>query len=208
MTKHCALLGETQVEQWSAENMRKLAGSSNHDAASAPHLRHSPETPESPFPSDFHSASTTLNSRFLSGLGRCSWRINGVVSFLSSFLNLPVITLCPWIVLEATPLSPAYLSSVARMSTGVDSQQSSKLDLNLVVRQRSVSRGFASVSPHSVESGRVSDKASDRMVSQSQKSRWLKTGAIVSVVFMILLWLSPSQPSVPSFTQGMHQRIE
>ncbi|CAI7647780.1 unnamed protein product [Penicillium pancosmium] len=33
------------------------------------------------------------------------------------------------------------------------------------------------------------------MVSQSQRSRWLKTGAIVGFIFMLLLWLSPSKSS-------------
>lgn len=87
------------------------------------------------------------------------------------------------------------------MSTGVDNQQPSKLDLNTVARQRSVSHSFVSASPNSVESGRVPGKQFDKMVSQSQRSRWLKTGAIVGFIFMVLLWLSPSKPVVSSFTK-------
>jgi len=47
------------------------------------------------------------------------------------------------------------------------------------------------------------------MVSQSQKSRWLKTGAIVGFIFMVLLWLSPSKPSVSSstFAKGMRRGV-
>ncbi|KAJ5204448.1 guanosine-diphosphatase [Penicillium cinerascens] len=84
------------------------------------------------------------------------------------------------------------------MSTGVDNQQPSKIDLHTVARQRSVSHSFVSASPNSVESGRVPGKQFDKMVSQSQRSRWLKTGAIVGFIFMVLLWLSPSKPVVSS----------
>ncbi|KAJ6120604.1 guanosine-diphosphatase [Penicillium sp. IBT 18751x] len=86
------------------------------------------------------------------------------------------------------------------MSTGVDNHQPSKLNLNVVARQRSVSRSVASASPNSVESGRIPDTQTEKMVSQSQRSRWLKTGAIVGFIFMVLLWLSPSKPAVTSST--------
>lgn len=91
------------------------------------------------------------------------------------------------------------------MSTGVDSQQQPKkfIDLDTVARHRSVSRSNGSAVPPPLESDRVFDKQPDKMVSQSQKSRWLKTGAIVGFIFMVLLWLSPSKPAVSGFTQGM-----
>lgn len=94
------------------------------------------------------------------------------------------------------------------MSTGVDSQQQPKkfIDLDSVARHRSVSRSNGSAAPPFVESGQVFDKQLDKMVSQSQKSRWLKTGAIVGFIFMVLLWLSPSKPAVSGFTQGMRRR--
>ncbi|PYH99309.1 nucleoside diphosphatase Gda1 [Aspergillus ellipticus CBS 707.79] len=37
------------------------------------------------------------------------------------------------------------------------------------------------------------------MMSQNQRSRYLKTGAIVGCVLLMLLWLSPSKPSVSNF---------
>lgn len=79
------------------------------------------------------------------------------------------------------------------MSTGVDSQQPFNIPVqNLGARQRSISQSHGSLLPQSVE---LPDQKSANMVSQSQKSRWLKTGAIVGFIFMVLLWLSPSKPS-------------
>lgn len=97
------------------------------------------------------------------------------------------------------------------MSTSVDKQQppSKQLDLNSVARQRSISHSNGSVSPNSVETGhglgtapRSPKKSS---MAQTQRSRYLKTAAIVGVVFMLLLWMSPSKPSYPrtSFSSGM-----
>ncbi|CAL5871125.1 uncharacterized protein PFLUO_LOCUS5371 [Penicillium psychrofluorescens] len=89
------------------------------------------------------------------------------------------------------------------MSTSVDKQQppSKQLDLNSVARQRSISHSNGSVSPNSVETGhglgtapRSPKKSS---MAQTQRSRYLKTAAIVGVVFMLLLWMSPSKPSYP-----------
>lgn len=92
------------------------------------------------------------------------------------------------------------------MSTGVDNKQQPQkfIDLDSVARHRSVSRNNGSAVPLPVH-GQVSDKQLDKMVSQSQKSRWLKTGAIVGLIFMVLLWLSPSNTAVSSFTKGMHR---
>ncbi|KAJ5883653.1 guanosine-diphosphatase [Penicillium subrubescens] len=89
------------------------------------------------------------------------------------------------------------------MSTGVDNQQQPQkfIDLDSVARHRSVSRSNGSTVPPSIHD-QVSDKQSDKMVSQSQKSRWLKTGAIVGLIFMVLLWLSPSKSAVSGFTQA------
>lgn len=89
------------------------------------------------------------------------------------------------------------------MSTGVDNQQTTKqsLDQSAATRQRSFSRSNGSSFLPSVESSRVFDKQSSKM-GQSQRSRYLKTGAILAFVIMVLLWLSPSSSSVSSFTQG------
>ena len=37
---------------------------------------------------------------------------------------------------------------------------------------------------------------------QSQKSRFVKTGAIVSLLLLVFLWLSPSKPAVPALRPG------
>lgn len=44
--------------------------------------------------------------------------------------------------------------------------------------------------------GKSRRSLSHMMMSQSQRSRYLKTGAIVSAVLLLLLWLSPSKPTV------------
>ncbi|KAJ5450126.1 guanosine-diphosphatase [Penicillium daleae] len=89
------------------------------------------------------------------------------------------------------------------MSTGVDGQQQPQkfIDSDSGARHRSVSRSNGFVVQLPVESDRVFDKQPDKMVSQSQKSRWVKTGGIVGFIFLVLLWLSPSKPVVSSFTQ-------
>lgn len=99
----------------------------------------------------------------------------------------------------------SYPPRFARMSTGVDNQKQPKkfIDLDNVARNRSASRSNGSAVPLPVESDRVFDKLPNKMVSQSQKSRWLKTGAIVGFIFMVLLWLSPSKPAVSGFAHGM-----
>jgi guanosine-diphosphatase len=94
------------------------------------------------------------------------------------------------------------------MSTRVDGQQQPQkfIDSDFGARHRSVSRSNGFVVQLPVESDRVFDKQPDKMVSQSQKSRWVKTGGIVGFIFLVLLWLSPSKPVVSSFTQGMRRR--
>lgn len=92
------------------------------------------------------------------------------------------------------------------MSTGVDSHLPSNIPiLNSAARQRSVSHSHGSLLPQSVDSVPFPDKQSANMVSQSQRSRWLKTGAIIAFIFMVLLWLSPSQSATyTGYSQGMH----
>ncbi|KAJ5578163.1 guanosine-diphosphatase [Penicillium hispanicum] len=88
------------------------------------------------------------------------------------------------------------------MSTGVDNQQHPSQFINLsFARQRSISRSNGSAFPRSVESGRVFEKQPANMA-QSQRSRYLKTAAIVGFVFMVLLWLSPSKPAVSGLSQS------
>ncbi|KAJ5491125.1 guanosine-diphosphatase [Penicillium diatomitis] len=92
------------------------------------------------------------------------------------------------------------------MSTGVNSLEHSEVSTgpNSFTRRRSVSYNHSSAVTTSTESLQSvnSPFKSGNMVSQSQKSRWIKTGAIVGFVFMLLLWLSPSKSTVSSsFTQ-------
>ncbi|KAJ5091651.1 Nucleoside phosphatase GDA1/CD39 [Penicillium alfredii] len=87
------------------------------------------------------------------------------------------------------------------MSTGVDRQKNPAklLDTKFAARQRSVSHSNGSVSPKIIESGRVPDKRSANMT-QNQRSRYIKTGAIVTFIFLIIFWLSPSKSSVSTLT--------
>jgi guanosine-diphosphatase len=96
-------------------------------------------------------------------------------------------------------------STIARMSTGVDDQPTPNqhLDQSTSVRQRSFSRSNDSLFAPTVESGRVFDKQAATMA-QTQRTRYVKTGAIIAFVFMVLLWLSPSRSTVPSYTQGKY----
>ena len=90
------------------------------------------------------------------------------------------------------------------MSTGVDNQQPSNFPiLNSGTRQRSVSQSHGSLLSSAIASTQTPDKQSTKMVSQSQRSRWLKTSAIIAFIFMVLLWLSPSKPSsYAGYSQG------
>ena len=89
------------------------------------------------------------------------------------------------------------------MSTGVDNQpkQNKFDDLDSVARYRSFSRSNGSVPSQSIDPGRISDKQPANMA-QTQRTRYLKTGAIIAFVFMVLVWLSPSKSAVSSFTHG------
>lgn len=89
------------------------------------------------------------------------------------------------------------------MSTGVDNQSQSNqhLDQSQAARQRSFSRSNASSFAPFIESGREFDKEPASMA-QAQRTRYLKTGAIIAFVFMVVLWLSPSRSAVASYTQG------
>lgn len=93
------------------------------------------------------------------------------------------------------------------MSTGVDSQPlpTHSFDPNPGTRQRSISKSNGSAFLSSVESGRVYDKQNVTMA-QNQKSRYLKTGAIIAFIFMLVLWMSPAKPAVSTSNQGMHHR--
>ncbi|KAJ5658411.1 uncharacterized protein N7484_002060 [Penicillium longicatenatum] len=88
------------------------------------------------------------------------------------------------------------------MSTGVDDQPTPNqpLDQSTSFRQRSFSRSNDSLFAPTVESGRVFDKQAATMA-QTQRTRYVKTGAIIAFVFMVLLWLSPSRSTVSSYTQ-------
>ncbi|KAJ6160587.1 hypothetical protein N7470_003983 [Penicillium chermesinum] len=88
------------------------------------------------------------------------------------------------------------------MSTGVDNQKTpnQSLDQSTAARHRSFSRSTGSSSLLSTKPSRIFDKQSSTM-GQNQRSRFIKTGAIIAFVIMALLWLSPSSSTVPSFTQ-------
>ncbi|OQE17077.1 hypothetical protein PENFLA_c025G07648 [Penicillium flavigenum] len=82
------------------------------------------------------------------------------------------------------------------MSTGVDNRNhNSKSDYIVsATRHRSISRSDEFAIPQSTASSQSSDKETVNMA-QAQRSRYLKTGAIIAFIFMVLVWLSPSQPS-------------
>jgi guanosine-diphosphatase len=86
------------------------------------------------------------------------------------------------------------------MSTGVDNQDN-KLHLDSSARQRST-RINGSIS-QSAKANRTEEQAN---MAQSQRSRYLKTGAIIAFIFMVLVWLSPSKPATSSFTHGIFPR--
>ncbi|KAJ5846046.1 hypothetical protein N7534_009715 [Penicillium rubens] len=87
------------------------------------------------------------------------------------------------------------------MSTGVDNRNhNSKSDyIDSAARHRSISRSDGSAIPQSTTSSQSFDKETVNMA-QTQRSRYLKTGAIIAFIFMVLVWLSPSQPSASHLT--------
>ncbi|CAG7926436.1 unnamed protein product [Penicillium olsonii] len=87
------------------------------------------------------------------------------------------------------------------MSTGVDEQaHNPNVDSNSVARHRSFSRSNGSLPSQSIDPDRSSDKQPAKMA-QTQRTRYVKTGAIIVFVFMVLMWLSPSKPAVSSFSR-------
>ncbi|KAJ5937871.1 guanosine-diphosphatase [Penicillium verhagenii] len=88
------------------------------------------------------------------------------------------------------------------MSTGVDDQPTPNqpVDQSTAFRQRSKSRSNGSLFASPVNSSRVFDKQAATMA-QTQRTRYLKTGAIIAFVFMVVLWLSPSRSAVSSYSQ-------
>ncbi|KAJ5771204.1 uncharacterized protein N7511_003255 [Penicillium nucicola] len=80
------------------------------------------------------------------------------------------------------------------MSTGVDNQDN-KLHLDSSARRRSTLSN-RSIS-QSVKTILTDEQAN---MAQSQRSRYLKTGAIIAFIFMVLVWLSPSKPATSTFT--------
>jgi guanosine-diphosphatase len=91
------------------------------------------------------------------------------------------------------------------MSTGVDNppHKSKPDDLDSISRHRSFSRSNGFAPSQSIDPGRISGKQPAKMA-QTQRTRYVKTGAIIAFVFMVLLWLSPSKSAVSSFTHGMY----
>ncbi|KAJ5130716.1 uncharacterized protein N7515_006755 [Penicillium bovifimosum] len=85
------------------------------------------------------------------------------------------------------------------MSSGVDIQNSNGKSYS-ITRHRSVSGSDSSGVPRSIESSPATNKQTGNMP-QTQRSRYLKTGVIIALIFMVVLWLSPSKPSVSSYTK-------
>ncbi|PYI08634.1 hypothetical protein BO78DRAFT_428001 [Aspergillus sclerotiicarbonarius CBS 121057] len=89
------------------------------------------------------------------------------------------------------------------MSTGVDSRHSQGTSSFASSGSRPSRRSLSYSSEPAITSAGL-DKSVDKsrrgfsniMMSQTQRSRYLKTGAIVGAVLLMLLWLSPSKPTV------------
>jgi guanosine-diphosphatase len=94
------------------------------------------------------------------------------------------------------------------MSTGVDNKnpKSKSEDLDSIPRHRSLSRSNGTVSSQSIDAGRTPDKQPAKMA-QTQRTRYVKTGAIIAFVFMVLVWLSPSKPTASTFSHGMESLV-
>ncbi|GKZ86416.1 guanosine-diphosphatase [Aspergillus niger] len=92
------------------------------------------------------------------------------------------------------------------MSTGVDSRHTRGTSSFSASGSRPSRRSVSHASEPAIplvaldkSFGRSRRSFSHMMMSQSQRSRYLKTGAIVSAVLLLLLWLSPSKPAVGNF---------
>lgn len=130
-------------------------------------------------------------------------RLNGCLS-VSFFLLTPygrLTIIAP--ATNATCHCTLIIRQTARMSTGVDNHNhNSKSDyIDSATRHRSISRSDGSAISPSIEFGKSPDKQLVNMA-QTQRSRYLKTGAIIAFIFMVLVWLSPSQPSASNITNG------
>ena len=108
-------------------------------------------------------------------------------------------------------LEPAFetLSVSLHMSTGVDSRHrqdtKSYFETDTSPRRRSTLRNGGPATSPPIESKKSSDNQSvdsPITMAQTQRSRFLKTGAIVGVLLLVLFWLSPSKPAVPSSISG------
>ncbi|KAJ5902084.1 hypothetical protein N7495_002612 [Penicillium taxi] len=88
------------------------------------------------------------------------------------------------------------------MSTGVDNKSypTNLIDQDLLPRQRSASQSAGSILLPPVQSVREFEKRTVNMA-QSQKSRYLKTGAIIAFIFLVVIWLFPSNSAVSGFPQ-------
>ncbi|KAI9369271.1 nucleoside phosphatase family-domain-containing protein [Aspergillus egyptiacus] len=84
------------------------------------------------------------------------------------------------------------------MSTGVDSRQPG----SRASTRRSVSRVTNSTDSFLVQGAAFADKPAMVTITPSQRSRYLKTGAIVGAIFLMLLWIAPSSRPVSNFGPG------
>ncbi|KAJ5551236.1 hypothetical protein N7535_000821 [Penicillium sp. DV-2018c] len=85
------------------------------------------------------------------------------------------------------------------MSSGVDIQTRNSKSYP-TTRHRSVSGSDCSGFPRPIECNPATNKQIGNMP-QTQRSRYLKTGAIIAFIFFVILWLSPSKPSVSNYTK-------
>lgn len=96
----------------------------------------------------------------------------------------------------------------ARMSTGVDGRFSQGLPSHLTpnsnTRIRSNSRTNYLATSYPDESDSSPGHLAPPTMAQTQKARYLKTGAILTVLLLMLFYLSPSRPSVGSFRGMLH----
>ena len=169
---------------------------------STPHLRHNHETLNllsllTTFPLYIHPLF------FFPRLAWCFWRTSGsMVTHLFHYSSWAHTIVSPFLRQQQTPLVTHNLTA-ARMSTGVDNQNhNSKSDyIDSATRHRSISHTDGSAILQSINSSPFSYKQPVNMA-QTQRSRYLKTGAIIAFIFMVLVWLSPSQPSASNPANG------
>lgn len=161
----------------------------------APHLRHNPATLNNLLSSCFSSSTSPIRTRLSP---EHQWFL---VFYYNVFNTSGRYFLTPrrW----QQPQLPLPISPIAHMSTGVDQPlPTHSFDPNPGARQRSISKSNGSAFLGSVESGRAYDKQNVTMA-QNQKSRYLKTGAIIAFIFMLILWMSPSKSAASAVNQGM-----